>query len=89
MKERTRLPFDNFPFYNKVMDKTAIKNLISRLIDHFGMTYTSHILDQLKTSGFQQATNTTISVGIDDILTAPSKAWLVQDVEQQGSISEK
>jgi DNA-directed RNA polymerase subunit beta' len=53
MKERTRLPFDNFPFYNKVMDKTAIKNLINRLIDHFGMTYTSHILDQLKTSGFQ------------------------------------
>lgn len=61
MKERTKLPFDNLPFYNKVMDKTAIKKLISRLIDHFGMTYTSHILDQLKTSGFQQATDTAIS----------------------------
>nr|YP_009727801.1 RNA polymerase beta' subunit [Abies beshanzuensis]QCG70536.1 RNA polymerase beta subunit-2 [Abies beshanzuensis var. ziyuanensis]QHX99955.1 RNA polymerase beta' subunit [Abies beshanzuensis] len=89
MKERTRLPFDNLPFYNKVMDKTAIKKLISRLIDHFGMTYTSHILDQLKTSGFQQATHTAISLGIDDLLTAPSKGWLVQDAEQQGSISEK
>nr|YP_010384580.1 RNA polymerase beta'' subunit [Picea brachytyla]YP_010413725.1 RNA polymerase beta'' subunit [Picea purpurea]UGW52796.1 RNA polymerase beta'' subunit [Picea brachytyla]URQ19278.1 RNA polymerase beta'' subunit [Picea purpurea] len=89
MKERTRLPFDNLPFYNKVMDKTAIKKLISRLIDHFGMTYTSHILDQLKTSGFQQATDTAISLGIDDLLTAPSKAWLVQDAEQQGSVSEK
>jgi DNA-directed RNA polymerase subunit beta' len=44
------------------------------------MTYTSHILDQLKTSGFQQATDTTISLGIDDILIAPSKAWLIQDV---------
>nr|YP_009268463.1 RNA polymerase beta subunit-2 [Pseudolarix amabilis]BAV19369.1 RNA polymerase beta subunit-2 [Pseudolarix amabilis] len=89
MKERTRLPFDNLPFYNKVMDKTAIKKLISRLIDHFGMTYTSHILDQLKTSGFQQATDTAISLGIDDLLTAPSKGWLVQDAEQQGSILEK
>jgi hypothetical protein len=89
MKERTRLPFDNLPFYNKVMDKTAIKKLISRLIDHFGMTYTSHILDQLKTSGFQQATDTAISLGIDDLLTAPSKGWLVQDAEQQGSVSEK
>ena len=89
MKERTKLPFDNLPFYNKVMDKTAIKKLISRLIDHFGMTYTSHILDQLKTSGFQQATDTAISLGIDDLLTAPSKGWLVQDAEQQGSISEK
>nr|ULF03417.1 RNA polymerase beta'' subunit [Cathaya argyrophylla]ULF47350.1 RNA polymerase beta'' subunit [Cathaya argyrophylla]ULF47421.1 RNA polymerase beta'' subunit [Cathaya argyrophylla]ULF47498.1 RNA polymerase beta'' subunit [Cathaya argyrophylla]ULF47591.1 RNA polymerase beta'' subunit [Cathaya argyrophylla] len=89
MKERTRLPFYNLPFYNKVMDKTAIKKLISRLIDHFGMTYTSHILDQLKTSGFQQATDTAISLGIDDLLTAPSKGWLVQDAEQQGSVSEK
>ena len=89
MKERTRLPFDNLPFYNKVMDKTAIKKLISRLIDHFGMTYTSHILDQLKTSGFQQATDTAISLGIDDLLTAPSKGWLVQDAEQQGYVSEK
>nr|ART87652.1 RpoC2 [Tsuga ulleungensis] len=89
MKKRTKVPFDNLPFYNKVMDKTAIKKLISRLIDHFGMTYTSHILDQLKTSGFQQATDTAISLGIDDLLTAPSKGWLVQDAEQQGSISEK
>jgi DNA-directed RNA polymerase subunit beta' len=71
------------------MDKTSIKNLISRLIDHFRMTYTSHILDQLKTSGFQQATDTAISLGIDDLLTTPSKAWLVQYAEQQGSISEK
>jgi DNA-directed RNA polymerase subunit beta' len=71
------------------MDKNSIKNLISRLIDHFGMTYTSHILDQLKTLGFQQATDTTVSLGIDDLLTTPSKAWLVQDVEQQGFVSEK
>jgi DNA-directed RNA polymerase subunit beta' len=89
MKERTILPFDNFPFYNKVMDKTTIKNIIRILIDHFGMTYTSHILDQLKTSGFQQATDTAISLGIDDLLIAPSKAWIIQDAEQQGSISKK
>jgi DNA-directed RNA polymerase subunit beta' len=71
------------------MDKTAIKKLISRLIDHFRMTYTSHILDQLKISSFQEAIDTAISLGIDDLLTAPSKAWLIQDVEQQGSLSEK
>eukprot|EP01018_Ginkgo_biloba_P040956 Gb_09031 [translate_table: standard] len=53
------------------------------------MTYTLHILDQLKASSFQQATDATISLGIDDLLTAPSRGWLVQDVEQQGSISEK
>nr|UCU09293.1 RNA polymerase beta'' subunit [Cycas media subsp. media] len=84
MAERAKLLF-----HNEAMDKTAMKQLISRLINHFGMTYTSNISDQLKTSGFQRATDAAISLGIDDLLTAPSKGWLVQDAEQQGSISEK
>ncbi|KAI3857866.1 hypothetical protein MKW92_039160 [Papaver armeniacum] len=76
-------------FHNKAIDGTAIKRLISRLIDHFGMAYTSHILDQVKTLGFHQATATSISLGIDDLLTIPSKGWLVQDAEQQSLILEK
>ncbi|KAG9438781.1 hypothetical protein H6P81_021261 [Aristolochia fimbriata] len=76
-------------FHNKVIDGTAMKRLISRLIDHFGMAYTSHILDQVKTLGFRQATATSISLGIDDLLTIPSKGWLVQDAEQQSLILEK
>nr|UDP57426.1 RNA polymerase beta'' subunit [Melicytus dentatus] len=79
----------NLVFHNKVLDGTGIKRLISRLIDHFGMAYTSHILDQVKTLGFQQATATSISLGIDDLLTIPSKVWLVQDAEQQSFIFEK
>ncbi|CAN6447271.1 unnamed protein product [Victoria cruziana] len=76
-------------FHNKVIDGTAMKRLISRLIDHFRIAYTSHILDQVKTLGFQQATATSISLGIDDLLTTPSKRWLVQDAEQQSFILEK
>nr|YP_009578039.1 RNA polymerase beta'' subunit [Gonocaryum lobbianum]QBK32656.1 RNA polymerase beta'' subunit [Gonocaryum lobbianum] len=79
----------NLVFHNKVIDGTAMKRLISRLIEHFGMAYTSHILDQVKTLGFQQATATSISLGIDDLLTIPSKGWLVQDAEQQSLILEK
>nr|YP_010586849.1 RNA polymerase beta'' subunit [Morina chinensis]UZZ44934.1 RNA polymerase beta'' subunit [Morina chinensis] len=79
----------NLVFHNKVIDGTAMKRLISRLIEHFGMAYTSHILDQVKTLGFQQATATSISLGIDDLLTIPSKRWLVQDAEQQSFILEK
>ncbi|KMS64674.1 hypothetical protein BVRB_017850 [Beta vulgaris subsp. vulgaris] len=58
----------NSVFHNKAIDGTAMKRLISRLIDHFGMAYTSHILDQVKALGFQQATATSISLGIDDLL---------------------
>nr|YP_010214730.1 RNA polymerase beta' subunit [Nuytsia floribunda]UBN08650.1 RNA polymerase beta' subunit [Nuytsia floribunda] len=79
----------NLVFHNKIIDGTAMKRLISRLLDHFGMAYTSHILDQVKTLGFQQATATSISLGIDDLLTVPSKGWLVQDAEKQSFILEK
>ncbi|XP_057527602.1 DNA-directed RNA polymerase subunit beta''-like [Amaranthus tricolor] len=79
----------NLVFHNKAIDGIAMKRLISRLIDHFGMAYTSHILDQVKTLGFQQATATSISLGIDDLLTIPSKGWLVQDAEQQSLSLEK
>nr|AQS79774.1 RNA polymerase beta' subunit [Utricularia foliosa] len=80
---------DSLVFHNKVIDGTAMKRLISRLIDHFGMAYTSHILDQVKSLGFEQATATSISLGIDDLLTIPSKRWLVQDAEEQSFILEK
>nr|YP_009299893.1 RNA polymerase beta' subunit [Pelargonium trifidum]AJB99807.1 RNA polymerase beta' subunit [Pelargonium trifidum] len=76
-------------FHNKVIDGAAIKRLISRLIDHFGMAYTSYILDQVKTLGFQHATASSISLGIEDLLTIPSKRWIVQDAEQQSFILEK
>ncbi|KAL4187752.1 hypothetical protein AMTRI_Chr09g20590 [Amborella trichopoda] len=66
-----------------------MKRLISRLIDHFGMAYISHILDHVKTLGVRQATLTSISLGIDDLLTVPSKGWLGQDAEQQRLILEK
>nr|YP_010457077.1 RNA polymerase beta'' subunit [Microtropis henryi]UUA68263.1 RNA polymerase beta'' subunit [Microtropis henryi] len=79
----------NQVYHNKAIDGTVIKRIISRLIDHFGMAYTSHILDQVKTLGFQQATATSISLGIDDLLTIPSKEWLVQDAEQQSFLLEK
>nr|YP_009033436.1 RNA polymerase beta'' subunit [Olyra latifolia]AGZ13232.1 RNA polymerase beta'' subunit [Olyra latifolia] len=79
----------NLVFHNKEIDGTAMKRLISRLIDHFGMGYTSHILDQIKTLGFHQATTTSISLGIEDLLTIPSKGWLVQDAEQQSFLLER
>nr|YP_009545096.1 RNA polymerase beta [Gymnomitrion concinnatum]AZB86844.1 RNA polymerase beta [Gymnomitrion concinnatum] len=76
-------------FYNKVMDRIGIKQLISRFISHFGIAYTTHVLDQLKTLGFQHATLGAISLGIDDLLTAPSKGWLIEDAEQYTNLSEK
>jgi hypothetical protein len=87
-KFKVPFPFE-VPFFNKGMDKFVMKHLIRRFVNQFGMTYTSHILDQLKILGFQQATDAAISLGIDDLLTTPAKLWLIQDAQQQGFASEK
>jgi DNA-directed RNA polymerase subunit beta' len=79
----------NLVFHNKEIDGTAMKRLINRLIDHFRMGYTSHILNQIKALGFHQTTTTSISLGIEDLLTIPTKGWLVQDAEQQSFLLEK
>nr|YP_010881324.1 RNA polymerase beta'' subunit [Moerckia flotoviana]WIA67276.1 RNA polymerase beta'' subunit [Moerckia flotoviana] len=76
-------------FYNRVMDRTATKQLISRSVAYFGIAYTTHVLDQLKILGFQHATLSAIPLGIDDLPTAPSKIWLIQDAERYGNLSEK
>nr|YP_009379775.1 RNA polymerase beta subunit-2 [Callitris rhomboidea]BAX56302.1 RNA polymerase beta subunit-2 [Callitris rhomboidea] len=81
-------PFE-MPFFNKGIDKFVIKRLIRRFVNQFGMTYTSHILDQLKILGFQQSTDAAISLGIDDLLTTPSKLWLIQDAQQLGFASQR
>jgi DNA-directed RNA polymerase subunit beta' len=80
--------FRGVPFYNQVMDKTSMRQLIARLVAHLGSRHTSQVLDQLKTLGFKHATQTGISLGIDDLVTTPSKAWLIQDAEQQAHLSE-
>nr|YP_008474553.1 RNA polymerase b''-subunit [Marsilea crenata]AGI51529.1 RNA polymerase b''-subunit [Marsilea crenata] len=77
------------PFYNKTMDRTVMRQTISRLVICFGIAATTNISDQIKVLGFQQATKASVSSGIDDLLTVPSKGWLVQDAERQGYVSEQ
>jgi DNA-directed RNA polymerase subunit beta' len=75
-------------FYNQTMDRPAIRALINKLVTYLGITSTSHILDHLKNIGFDNATKSGISLGVDDLLTVPFKSWLIQDAEKQALISD-
>nr|YP_009183805.1 RNA polymerase beta'' subunit [Cyrtomium devexiscapulae]YP_009479768.1 RNA polymerase beta subunit [Cyrtomium fortunei]ALN96579.1 RNA polymerase beta'' subunit [Cyrtomium devexiscapulae]AVW85969.1 RNA polymerase beta subunit [Cyrtomium fortunei] len=77
------------PFCNKTMDRVAMRRLISKLVVCFGVASTTNISDQVKISGFQQATKASVSLGIDDLLAVPSRGWLVQDAERQSYVSEQ
>ena len=71
-----------FPFYNKAIDRVAMRRLIAQLVVCFGIASTTNISDQVKVWGFQQATEASVSLGIDDLLAVPSRGWLVQDAEK-------
>ncbi|KAL8252164.1 hypothetical protein R6Q59_035857 [Mikania micrantha] len=48
-----------------------------------GQVFPFHHLAYVLHVAFRQATAASISLGIDDLLTIPSKRWLVQDAEFQ------
>ncbi|KAD2171591.1 hypothetical protein E3N88_41711 [Mikania micrantha] len=48
-----------------------------------GLVFPFHHLAYVLHVAFRQATAASISLGIDDLLTIPSKRWLVQDAEFQ------
>nr|Q85FM9.2 RecName: Full=DNA-directed RNA polymerase subunit beta''; AltName: Full=PEP; AltName: Full=Plastid-encoded RNA polymerase subunit beta''; Short=RNA polymerase subunit beta'' [Adiantum capillus-veneris]AAP29382.2 RNA polymerase beta'' chain [Adiantum capillus-veneris] len=79
---------NELPFCNKTIDRAAMKRLIGKLVVCFGIASTTNILDQVKVLGFQQATEASISLGIDDLSAVPTRGWLVRDAEKQGYVSE-
>jgi len=86
---RLTAEFGDRIYYNQVMDRGAMRQLIGRLITYLGSNCTAQILDQLKTLGFRHATQAGISLGVDDLITTPSKTWLIRDAEFQAHTSEE
>nr|WKT05827.1 RNA polymerase beta'' subunit [Entransia fimbriata] len=80
---------NSLAFYNQVIDKFFIKKLLGWIVLRLGTHNTIDILDALKTLGFQYATLTGISLGIDDLLIHQTKSGLIEDAEQQIDQSEK
>nr|YP_009258763.1 beta'' subunit of RNA polymerase [Cylindrocystis brebissonii]ANI25889.1 beta'' subunit of RNA polymerase [Cylindrocystis brebissonii] len=76
-------------FFNKVIDKSVMKHFIGRLVYWRGPIYTTHVLDQLKTLGFENSTKTGFSLGIDDLSASPLKTWIIQDAENETNLSQE
>nr|YP_010932315.1 RNA polymerase beta'' subunit [Hormidiella parvula]WKT05945.1 RNA polymerase beta'' subunit [Hormidiella parvula] len=78
-----------FVFFNQTADKSAVKRLVGWFALRCGSSATSGMLDHLKSLGFSHATYAGVSLGVDDLWVHHSKAWLIQDAEQQVEISDR
>jgi DNA-directed RNA polymerase subunit beta' len=80
---RSQLSRQAPPFRNRVIDKKALRNLVSWAYKHHGTAATAAMADQLKDLGFHYATQAAVSISVDDLRIPGDKAALLQEAEEQ------
>jgi DNA-directed RNA polymerase subunit beta' len=76
------LPSD-FEFINEELNKKKIAEIVKRLISRYGMDATPSILDKIKDFGYQYATTSGISWGINDLIEPKEKETIVNEAIKQ------
>jgi DNA-directed RNA polymerase subunit beta' len=76
-------------FKNKVIDKKALKNLVSWAYKTHGTAITAAMADNLKDLGFKYATQAAVSISVDDLKVPEAKQDLIGQAEEQISATEE
>ena len=76
-------------FKNKVVDKKALKNLVSWAYKTHGTAITAVMADNLKDLGFKYATQAAVSISVDDLKVPEAKQDLIGQAEEQISATEE
>ena len=74
---------DEIGFINEVLDKKALEKLVGDCHRLLGPYRTSLFLDRLKEIGFEYATISGLTVGIDDIVVPEQKKKIIERANQQ------
>ena len=76
-----RLP-DEMPFVNGLLKKRGLSQLVAYCYLNLGRAKTVEMLDELKELGFQYATRSGMSIGIDDMVVPEQKEVLVDGAQK-------
>jgi DNA-directed RNA polymerase subunit beta' len=74
---------EGMPYVNGLLKKKGIGQLINYCYLNLGLEVTVKALDRIKELGFQFATRSGLSVGLDDMVIPASKYTVVHDAEKQ------
>jgi len=75
-------------FYNKIVDKSGLKQLATDCYKLLSHEDTAAMLDKLKELGFHYATTSGITIAMNDIEVPPSKPKLLEEAEERAAIIE-
>jgi len=73
----------NMGFYNKVIDKKVVAEIIGECYRRNGFEVTARMLDGIKTLGFKYATKAGITVGVTDVTIPPEKPQIIAEAEAE------
>ena len=75
--------------YDVLMDKKALRDLVSEVYRLTGNATTSEVLDQIKQVGFHYATISGTTIGITDIQVPPEKAEIIAEADKEVELLEE
>jgi len=73
-------------FYNKVIDKSGLKQIVTECCRVLSDEDTAAVLDNFKQLGFHYATKSGITIAMNDIQVPPSKPKLLEEAEERVAI---
>lgn len=82
------LPTD-FKFVNHLVVKKELSKIIGEIISKYGTQESKVYLDAIKKIGFEYATRSGISWGMDDLVVPPEKSKIVEDAETEEALIRK
>ncbi|MDP2663994.1 MAG: DNA-directed RNA polymerase subunit beta' [bacterium] len=81
------LPAD-FPFQNNLIKVKDLEKITTKLITKYGLGVAEKTLDKIKSLGFEYATKSGISWGIDDLVIPPQKGKIIEGAEKEAELIE-
>jgi DNA-directed RNA polymerase subunit beta' len=85
----TALP-EGFPFVNELVSKKArsIASIVEEIADAYPRKLVAESLDRIKDLGFRYATQSGLTISIDDVQTPPEKAAILDKYEKEAEKAE-
>jgi len=74
---------EDFEFINEELRSKDIRNTIGKIFAVYGAEKTAKILDGIKNIGFEYATKSGISWGMDDLKMPPEKKQIIEEAKKQ------
>lgn len=74
---------EDLPYLNKVMNRKSLVKLTSQIIRSYPQEETVKILDDIKSLGFDFATRSGISWGMDDVIVPKEKGKIIEEAKEE------